>query len=163
MALTLHWLVSLESGDFLSAANLSTQLAEYAKNFRAAQLEIVAYLSLELSPNNSRFLTSKDWYFKSLAISERLGTTKQWRYIPPTGTLADQQRDFSAAKRGTSSLWQSRKSNDNQRGIAISYHQLGFNAQEQRNFPASEQYYLKSWLLKKHLGDWYGIANTCTN
>jgi len=164
MALTLSLATfSLESGDFLSAANLSTQLAEYAKNSGRPNIEIVAYHKLGvIAQQQSDFLTAKDWYFKSLAISERIRDERSsGDTYHQLGTLADQQRDFSAAEAWYLKSLAIEEKYDNQRGIAISYHQLGFNAQEQRNFPASEQYYLKSLAIKEHLGDWYGIANTC--
>ena len=48
----------------------------------------------------------------------------------------------------------------NEHGAAITYHQLGVIAQEQRDFQAAEGWYQKSLAIEEKHGDEYGAALT---
>jgi tetratricopeptide (TPR) repeat protein len=48
----------------------------------------------------------------------------------------------------------------NEPGVALTYHQLGRIAQEQRDFAQAEQWYRKSLAIKEKLGDEHDAAST---
>jgi tetratricopeptide (TPR) repeat protein len=91
------------------------------------------------------FAAAREWYYKSLAISERLGIEHgAARTYHQLGVIAQEQRDISAAREWYLKSLAICEKRDDLFGGAITYLQMGSISKDQRDFAAARAWYLKS-------------------
>ena len=118
--------------------------------------------SLAMYAQNTRDYGSAERLLDDLASqAKRQGDIEEEiRSYGQRGSVAEEQRDFQAAKSWYMRVLELCETVDDESIPAITYHQLGRIAQEQRDFDAAEDWYRKSLTIKEKLGDEHGAAIT---
>jgi tetratricopeptide (TPR) repeat protein len=152
---------ALNCRSFLEAFRLNMQLARHSVALGKSANEAGAYHQLGRVAQEQRDLeTARDWYLKSLAISEKR------RDVPTAavtyhqlGRVAQEQRDFEAAREWYLKSLAVEEQQRNSSGAAAAYHQLGTLALEQRHFEAAREWSLKSLAIEEEHGNLERAAN----
>jgi len=148
------------SRNFVEASRLFTELAQHRAAHANWKGEAGAYHQLGMIAAEQRdFETAREWYLKSLAISEKQGNLRgAATTYHQLGIIAAEQRDFETAREWYLKSLAIEEKHGNLRGAATTYHQLGRIAEEQRDFETAREWYLKSLAIKEKQGDMQGAA-----
>ena len=123
-----------------------------------ALTQSLAYYAQEMR----RFEESNNLYS---ALGGKAETSNDWKSAASAyhqlGIIAQEHRDFMAAKAWYKKSLEIEGKQSNEHGAAITYHQLGRIAQEQRDFETAEAWYKKALEIKEKQGNEHGAASTC--
>jgi len=104
---------------------------------------------------NSRNFVQAALLFRKIA--ERRVLREDWKGAASNyhqlGRVAEEQRDFQAAREWYLKSLHIKEKHGNLHGAALSYHQLGIVAQEERDFKAAQEWYLRSLAILEKQGD----------
>ncbi|MFB3895384.1 MAG: tetratricopeptide repeat protein [bacterium] len=114
-----------------------------------------------IAEEQRRFDEAKQWYTRSLALTEKLNDEYgQAQTLHQLGIIAQKLGQFDAAEQWyRKSLTLTEKLN-NEYMQAYTLHQLGMIAEDRRQFNEAEQWYMKSLKIKEKLNDEYSQAIT---
>ncbi len=109
---------ALNSRNFLEASRLYEGSAQHAAALANWEWEATAYHQLGVTAEEQRdFATARQWYLKSLAISEKQGyLDRVASTYHQLGNLAREQRDFATAREWNLKSLTISEKQDNQRG-----------------------------------------------
>ncbi len=153
---------ALNTRNLAEAGRLCQRLAELMEAGGDANGAASTYHQLGIIAQEERdFPTARQWYLKSLAISEKQGNehTAASTYHQ-LGSVALEERDFPTARQWYLKSLAISEKQGNEHGAASTYHQLGSVALEERDFPTARQWYLKSLAISEKQGNEHGAAST---
>jgi tetratricopeptide (TPR) repeat protein len=150
------------SRNFGEASRLFERLAGHEAARGESEGEAAAYHQLGMIAAEQRdFETAREWYLKSLTISEKQGNLQGAAgTYHQLGRIAEEVRDFGTAREWYLKSLAITEKQGNLQGAARTYHQLGRIAEEERDFGTAREWYLKSLAIHAKQGNLHGAAIT---
>jgi tetratricopeptide (TPR) repeat protein len=151
---------ALNSRNFVEASRLFSELAQHAAALGNWKGEASAYHRLgRVAAEQWDFATAREWYLKSLALSENQGYPQSAASTyHELGNMAQQQRDFATAREWYLKALAIDENQGDLQGAAKTYQQLGMSALEQSDLATAREWYLKSLAIDEKQGNLEGAA-----
>ena len=133
---------------------------EQSKIQQAAKAEALHQLG-RVAEEERDFAAAREWYLKSLTISEQQGILQGAAIsYHNLGVVAQEERDFAGAREWYLKSLAIFEQQGNLHDAASSYHNLGVVAQEERDFAGAREWYLKSLAIKEQQGNLHGAVSS---
>ena len=150
------------SRNFVEASRVYGQLAQHYAAREGLEGEATAYHQLgRIAEEQRDFETAREWYLKSLAISEEQGRPRGAAMTyHQLGRIAQEQREFDQANEWYLKSLAIEENRGNPPGIARALHVLGSVALRQGALEKARELYLKSLAISEKQGNLHPAAMT---